>query len=141
MTTGSSELGIRIVHHASRTSIAVEGEVDLSNRSVLRSHLDYVITDAPGDVELDLGAVTYIDSSGLAEILHASSTLLDLGRDLRVTTASVIVARLFELCGVTRLLADSAQPPVRTSTIASASTPGDAAARPVLTPTPGRAAS
>ena len=141
MPAGSSELCIRIVHHGSRTSITVEGEVDLSNRSVLRSHLDYVITDAPGDVELDLGDVTYVDSSGLAEILNAESTLLDLGRDLRVTKVSSHVALLFELCGITHLLDDSATATVRSSTIASASPPGDAAARPVLTPMPGRAAS
>ena len=37
MSIGSSELCIRIVHHGSRTSIAVEGELDFSNRSVLQT--------------------------------------------------------------------------------------------------------
>ena len=140
MPAGSTELCVRIVHHGTRTSIAVDGELDLSNRSVLRSHLDYVITDAPGDVELDLGGLGYIDSSGLAEILNAYSRLLDQGRELRITKVSHQGATLFDLCGITHLFDDWATPPARPSIIAPSSPPEDAAARPVLTSTPGRAA-
>jgi anti-sigma B factor antagonist len=111
MPTDSSELCIRIVHHDSRTLVAVAGELDLSNKSVLRSHLDYVIADAPGDVDVDLAGVTYIDSSCLSEILGARTTLLDLGRDLRVTEASPQVARVFGVSGVAHLLDHSATTP------------------------------
>ena len=141
MPAGSSELTVRIRHQGSRTSIAVKGELDLSNKSVLRSHLDCVIADAPGDVELDLGEVSYIDSSSLAEILLAYEAVLDHGGDLRVTKASKQVARLFELCAITHLLEDVATPLVRSGTIASALPPGDVATRPVPTPAPGRVAS
>jgi anti-sigma B factor antagonist len=141
MPADSSELCIRVRHHGSRTSIAVEGELDLSNRSVLRSHLEYVITDAPGDIDLDLGAVSYVDSSGLAEILNAHSRLLDLGRHLRITKASLQVARLFQICGITHLLDDSTTRPSRLLTVASDFRPSDAAARLVPATKPGRAAS
>ncbi len=140
MPTRSSEVSIRIVHHGSRTSIAVEGELDLSNRSVLRSHLDYVITDANGDIELDLGDVTYIDSPCLAEIRGAYAELLEQGRQLRVINANPQVVRRFELNVITHLLADPTEPPVRLATVASAFPRGDAAARPVPNPSPGRAA-
>jgi anti-anti-sigma factor len=126
MPAESSELCIRVRHHGSRTSIAVEGELDLSNKSVLRSHLDYVIADAPGDIELDLDDVSYLDSSSLAEILDAHSRLLDLGRHLRITKASRQVERLFQICGITHVLADWKTRPSRSLTVASASPPSGA---------------
>ena len=141
MPTGSSELSVRIVHHDSRTLVAVAGELDLSTKSVLQSHLDHVIIDAPGDIELDLAGVTYIDSSCLSEIVAACTTLLDQGRELVVTEAGSQVARMFELGGITHLLDHSATRPARSSRVASpASPPGDASTRPVPTPTLGRVA-
>lgn len=106
MTASPPQFEIRFVCRDSRTVITVEGELDLATRAQLRTRLQWVIDDAAGDVHLDLAAVTYIESCGVCEILTASATLLDQGRRLRVTKASRQVARLFEMCGITDLLAD-----------------------------------
>jgi anti-sigma B factor antagonist len=140
MRAGSSELCVRIVHHRSRTSITVEGELNLANRSVLRSHLDYVITDADGDIELDLANVTYINGSGLGEILGADAELLGQGRHLRVINPSPQVVRLFELCVITHLLDGSATPADRPSTARILTAPEGCGSRPGHPATPGRAA-
>jgi len=106
MTPSPPQFEIRLVCRESRTDVTVEGELDLATRAQLHSRLQSVIDDADGDVHLDLAAVSYIESCGICEILAACATLLDQGRTLRVTRASRQVARLFEVCGITDLLAD-----------------------------------
>jgi anti-anti-sigma factor len=128
---------------ASRTTgrerrITVEGELNLANRSVLRSRLDYVITDADGDIDLDLANVAGINTSGLGEILGADAELLGRGRHLRVINASPQVVRLFEHCVTTHLRDRSATPADRPSTDRTL-TPGGCGSPPGDPATPGRA--
>lgn len=78
------------------------GEVDFTAREDFRSKLA-VLTDAQGAV-IDLAAVTYMDSSALAEIL-----LLQRGRSRTGKTATSVVVnerirRLFEIAGLQNVL-------------------------------------
>jgi anti-sigma B factor antagonist len=84
--------------------LSVRGEIDLARRAELQARLRWVIEDGSGDVELDLAAVTYIDSSGLYAVLNARDLLGAQGRTLRVVQASPQVAQLFRLCAVSDLL-------------------------------------
>ena len=102
MTVDPTNFEVRLEYHESHALVTVDGELDVATRPQLREHLQLLIAD--GDVHVDLAGVTYIDSSGLGEILHAHSTLLERGRNLRVTAASQPVARLFQLCGVGHLI-------------------------------------
>jgi len=60
--------------------------------------------DADSNVSLDLGDVTYIDSTGLRVLLTARDAATQAGGGLRVSATSSIVARLIEITGASDLL-------------------------------------
>jgi anti-anti-sigma factor len=55
-------------------------------------------------VFLDLGAVTFIDSSGMTAMLLSAQRLGDEGKDLRIVAASSTVARTIDLAGLQEVL-------------------------------------
>jgi anti-sigma B factor antagonist len=89
----------RLVIGAQAGWLTVSGVVDSHTGSQLldaiRSHGD------SGDVELDLSAVEFIDSSGLRIIVTAHRELDAAGRELVVLQASEAVTRLLEITGLT----------------------------------------
>lgn len=50
--------------------IAVKGEIDLYSSPDLRSAITKAIPAAPGALHIDLGAVEYMDSSGVATLVE-----------------------------------------------------------------------
>lgn len=84
--------------HEGRERIVVHGELDAFTAPNLRA----AILDATSiEVELDLAAVTFIDSSGLATIVEGHQRLQRAERRLVILGRSVIVQRLFDLAGLT----------------------------------------
>jgi anti-sigma B factor antagonist len=88
-------------------TVVVRGEVDLENVTDLRSTLDEVVATTNGDIVIDLAEVSYLDSSGLHELLSARDHLAALDRRFIVRRPSPIVLRLFEICDVSELFAGS----------------------------------
>ena len=56
------------------------------------------------DILVDLEDVTFIDSAGLQCLLGLRVEVADIGRQMRVAKVSPVVARVFELSGVTDTL-------------------------------------
>jgi anti-anti-sigma factor len=84
--------------------VTVRGEIDLETSAELRNVLAGL--DAERNVSLDLGNVTYIDSTGLRVLLTARDAATEAGAVLRVSATSSIVARLIEITGASELLGD-----------------------------------
>jgi anti-anti-sigma factor len=80
--------------------VIVEGEVDISNAPQLRLTLSRVIAAGEGDVAVDVGAVTFIDSSGLAELIRAHLALQALSRRLVLQRVNGRVRRVLDVAGV-----------------------------------------
>ena len=80
-----------------RTRLELRGELDASSAEQLRLAVAAI---AEGDIGLDLSAVTFVDSSGLASIIEASLVLQGQGRSLAVDERSAVVSRVLELSGV-----------------------------------------
>jgi len=80
------------------------GELDATTAPRLRAALDDLAAAATGDVQLDLGGLTFIDSSGLQSITTARRDLQADGRALRIADASKPVRRIFEVTGLRSLL-------------------------------------
>ena len=106
MTISPPSFCIRLDPRGAHTLVTMEGELDLALRDQLRNHFQSFIADTAGDVDLDLAAVTFLDSTGLGEILTAHATLHDQLRTLRIVRASPQATQLFELCGFAHLIAD-----------------------------------
>jgi anti-anti-sigma factor len=83
--------------------IRAAGEIDLSSVAALRRELDAACMEAV-TVLLDLSDVTFIDSSGLHLLLHASHSSAVSDWAFFVVRPSESVLRLIELSGTADLL-------------------------------------
>ena len=87
-------------------TVVVTGEVDLDTAPTVR---DEVLRHLHGGaaVHLDLGDVTFMDSSGLHVLLATSRRAAEVGADLRLARVSARVQRLLELTGTDGVLPQS----------------------------------
>lgn len=81
---------------------ALRGELDVAHAE----EVQLALTEA-GDaaVIVDLSNLTFIDSSGLTALVHARNYLKGRGRAFEVRGANGNVRRVFEIAGLTKLLA------------------------------------
>jgi anti-anti-sigma factor len=98
----SGVLSVTVDSRGDGPVVTVRGEIDLDTSSELHAVLAGL--DATGNVSLDLGDVSYIDSTGLRVLLTARDAAAQAGGNLRVSTMSSIVARLIEITGASDLL-------------------------------------
>ena len=83
-----------------RCSLAVTGEVDVSNASELRDALDGAFASEASEVEVDFSDVTYIDSTGIGVLVGAKRRAEESGLHLTVVNPQRNVARVLSLLGV-----------------------------------------
>jgi stage II sporulation protein AA (anti-sigma F factor antagonist) len=76
------------------------GELDLMTVPLLEAALQEAEQHQPQRVLLDLGRLTFIDSSGLQVILRAEQRLAESGSQLVLRSGSPEVERIFDLSGV-----------------------------------------
>ena len=75
----------------------VAGEIDSQNAARLSEALS---ARPSGNVVLDIGAVSFMDSSGLQSVIDATRRLRAAGGDLTLRHPSGVVARLIEITGL-----------------------------------------
>ena len=83
----------------------LEGE--LGHREALeamRSLEDAIDSYAPSSLELDFSGVSFMDSSGIAEVVQAARQMQAAGGSLAVSGASRQSMRVFSAAGVPRLV-------------------------------------
>ncbi len=82
--------------------MAIQGEVDLADEQSLVESVDALVSrDGAESVELDLGAVEFIDSSGVRALVLLRSRH---GERIRVGPLSEPVRRVLEVAGMTEFL-------------------------------------
>jgi len=94
-----------LVVSALRTSrgamLTFVGDLDLHGVTQLHERLAEVrVGGRVGRLELDLGQVTFIDSSGLQAVMAARHDLEDDGTVTRIVSVSPAVARVAEIAGL-----------------------------------------
>ncbi len=88
--------------------VRVRGEVDMATSPALESEFDTVLAATPERVGVDLGEVSFLDSSGIRVLLVARQRLADADATLAVDRMSDPVQRVFEIAGVLETLAPDA---------------------------------
>ncbi|MGN8897741.1 anti-sigma factor antagonist [Flavonifractor sp. HCP28S3_F3] len=84
---------------------AIEGELDHHRAREILSELDRQIDQAlPRRLTLDLGGVSFMDSSGLAVLLRARRRMEELNGTLRVTRVPQQAARVLRAAGLDKLI-------------------------------------
>ena len=80
------------------TSLRVSGEVDLANAEDLAAAFEG-LENQEEDVELDLGGLTFIDSTGIRQLILLARRLPP-GRSLVIRAPTAAVRRTFEIAGI-----------------------------------------
>jgi len=86
--------------------ITIAGEIDLDAAVVIDRELDALIGTGARFIVLDLGAVTFLDSSGIRSIVRAARAVGD--RDGRLTCVGLsgAASRVLEISGLLEQLRD-----------------------------------
>ena len=79
--------------------VKVRGELDLSTSPDLAAALSTTEVTAP-TVQLDLSAVTFLDSSAIGMLVAAGTDLASAGQRLQIGPRSDIVHRVLEITGL-----------------------------------------
>lgn len=83
-----------------RYTIAVEGEVDISNAANLRNAIDLALEQPTDALVLDLAQVSYIDSTGIGVLVGAAHHAQEHGKAFSAINAQSPVMRVVQLLGV-----------------------------------------
>lgn len=78
----------------------VIGRVDNATLSKLTTAVDAAITQGHNQVVLDMGAVSYINSAGLRELVRVYKRIVRMGGKLHIANPSEQVMRTLELVGL-----------------------------------------
>jgi anti-anti-sigma factor len=92
IATGSDATGAPV--------ISVAGDLDISNADALEATVASLTATRPVRLTFDLSALRFIDSAGIAVLLHASSSV----SDVRLRSPSPAVRRVVELTGLAEVL-------------------------------------
>jgi anti-sigma B factor antagonist len=108
MVPDPPDLDVRITDTGDTTTVLVAGEIDLATSTRLNRELDMVLDRVPAPVllRIDLGGVSFMDTTGVAILLKARRRSLELGCRFAVIDTSPTIARLFEITGLAGLLVD-----------------------------------
>jgi anti-sigma B factor antagonist len=87
-----------------RTQVVVAGELDGSTAPILRERLVQVTANLDGDLVLDIGLLTFVDSTGLALFVAQHKRLQSTGSHLIIVSPRPMARRLFEITGLTQVL-------------------------------------
>ena len=95
----TTQLAIEVVGPVNGSPVVrVAGELDISNADELASVVESVLADSPACLNLDVAALEFMDSSGLAVLLQAA------GRTrVRLAQPQATVVRLLKVSGVSAM--------------------------------------
>jgi anti-anti-sigma factor len=105
VTDRPSAFAIEPVPLSGAPGVRVRGEVDLATAPALTTALDAAIRDSLGAFVIDLGDVTFLDSSAVSALLRARAALGREDRDLVIVCPPGAPRRIFEIAGITDLFA------------------------------------
>jgi anti-sigma B factor antagonist len=99
-----SRLSLNVSGAGAVTTMALEGELDLAAGDGLLSRLETELERAPVEVVFDLGALKFIDSTGLRTLLQARDICDRSGSRLSIAECQGHVARVLALTGLDSVL-------------------------------------
>lgn len=97
-------LSVDVVHQDGGVTLALAGEIDLGNVAGLRARLLDLSQGEAGTVRVDLGGVTFLDSTAIGVLVQARKRFAAEGIPFHLITASERVRRTFEVAGVAEYL-------------------------------------
>ena len=81
--------------------LRVAGEVDIQTSPILQKHLLEVLDQGKISIVVDLGEVTFLDSTGLSVLVAGFKRCQAAGGDMRIVSPQPNVRRVLEITGLT----------------------------------------
>ena len=98
------DLTVTVTREGEWCVLAVQGELDLYSNPTLLDRVHAVTTDGQ-KIALDLGDVTFVDSSGLGSLVSALKHVRERGAELAlVAPADAPIRRMLSLTGLDEIL-------------------------------------
>jgi anti-sigma B factor antagonist len=97
----ASSLHVVVRTDGDMTTVALAGEFDLDGAAQFAVRADDAVNNAAATVVVDLGELTFIDSTGVAALLELHHRLSAAGRALRVVNVGQQPASVFAMTGLT----------------------------------------
>jgi len=94
--TPTGEVSARMTAPDGAVMVTIVGELDLA----LRPAFEEAVAATTGDVVVDMGQVTFLDSAGITVLVEARRAALERGSTMRVAPASDVVMRILEITGL-----------------------------------------
>jgi anti-anti-sigma regulatory factor len=94
LTTHPGGFGITITTDGESWTLALRGRVEKHAAFQLGAQLDWAISQHPESVVLDLSELEFMGATGMVAVFNAEQRLADLGSQLTVRSASVLLSRL-----------------------------------------------
>ena len=83
----------------------LSGEIDHHNAKSVREELDrYIIAAQPRTLAIDMGRITFMDSSGIGLIMGRSKLMKECGGILEVRNPQPYIRRVLKLSGIERIV-------------------------------------
>ena len=96
--------GCDVTYIDERAVVAVRGELDIATAPVLTGEVDRVLGRAIPGITVDLGSVTFLDSSGVAALLDVRRTADERGIVLGLENVTRQCRRTIDVTGLTEIL-------------------------------------
>ena len=98
---GTALLSIEVEGSGSRVFLQLKGELDISTAPLLQSTLADVVRDPPEEIVLNLGDLSYVDSTGLSLFITATKRARAAGSKLVLRDPQESTQRLLEITNLT----------------------------------------
>lgn len=103
-TGGYDVLSVRFSRHDETVVVHLAGDLDVATAPVLQNALAGVIEDQGNlAVQLELGEMAFIDSTGLSILAGALRRLREKGGNLSLANISPETLKVFDIVGFTRI--------------------------------------
>jgi anti-sigma B factor antagonist len=93
----NGQLGLNVTHSDSQTVLTVTGDINMTTSPRMRAALIQAASEQPARLVVDLGGVTYIDSSGIATLVEALQRARREGRQLVLRGLRESIRAVFRL--------------------------------------------
>jgi anti-sigma B factor antagonist len=104
MSHSAKPFSAAITQKDGRAVLALSGELDMATAPELAQALLPLLDGGSGEVTVDISALSFIDSSGLAVLVSSQRSLQEQGRHLTLRGARPHAMKVFEIAGLLELL-------------------------------------
>ncbi len=99
-TLVDSTLTVQVTYDGDITRLVAVGEIDASSAHTFEAAASQALAEVPRCVEIDLGEIGFIDSSGLRAIIGLSNRARERQVEVAVTGLSAAARRVLEITGL-----------------------------------------